>query len=404
MPFPMPRLEAYVVSLDRKVLAVSQSHFLSEREPILKSEKSMASSTRIIHETPDGGDTKYIGEECNFSGSPSSQGHVNTHGLTIVTCGLLIVGEMAGSGILAIPKALVDAGWSGVMLLAICCVISLYCGIILGKCWTILRENNAVYRDFPRDPYPSIGYECYGRVGRGIVEFCLLVTLFGACTVYLLLSAQNVASLVDVKIAGYTTETSEARIWLLVISAGLLPFTFLGTPKDIWPFAVFATISTAIACILIIVKSGLDWPSDISKVPVEAITVDSFFGAFGTIAFAFGGATLFPSFQTDMKEPQNFPKAAILAFTCVFSLYCPTSIMPFMVYGASMNSNVLQTIKHQGDTGSVKNLAIAAEVLITAHLVFSFVIILNPISQQVEEYLKWPKSKYRARKIYFKLW
>ena len=315
------------------------------------------------------------------------------HGLTVITCALFIVGEMAGSGVLAIPKAIANAGWTGVGLLVLCCVVSLYCGIVLGECWKILRNKKSVYKAYPRDPYPSIGYECFGKFGKGIVEFCLLVTLFGVCVVFLLLASQNTSSIVNRKIGSFTGK-AESRAWLLIMSACILPFTFLGTPKDFWFFALFATLCTSVACVLIVIKSAIDWPVSFASVPVEAVTVDSFFAAFGTIAFSFGGATLFPSFQSDMKEPEKFPRAATLGFLIVLLMYLPTGVLPFMVYGGSLDSNVVKTIKNQGDAGSAKNIAIAAEVLITAHLVFSFVITINPISQQIEEYLKSPQREY----------
>ena len=321
---------------------------------------------------------------------------VQTHGLTVLTCALFIVGEMAGSGVLALPKALVNAGWSGVPLLVVCAFVSLYCGIILGKCWTQVRGRASVDEPFPRDPYPTIGYECYGRLGRGVVETCLLATLIGVGIVLLLLSAQNIASLVGKKIGSFDTSVNEARAWLLIISLCVLPFTYLATPKDLWPFAVIATITTSTACCLIVIKSGIDWPSDLSMVPHVDVSAESFFRAFGTISFAFGGASLFPSFQADMKQPEKFTTSAISAFLIVLFMYLPTCIFPFIVYGADNHDNALQTIKNHGDTGAVRNIAVVAEVLITLHLLFSFLIVLNPVSQQFEEFLKWPNRKYIA--------
>ena len=325
---------------------------------------------------------------------------VPTHGLSVLTCALFIVGQMAGSGVLALPRAITNSGWSGVVLLIVCALVSLYCGVLLGKCWMQVREKACVDEPFPRDPYPTIGYECYGRLGRGIVECCLLATLIGVSIVLLLISAQNISSLVDKKIGSVDTHVNEARIWLLIISVCIVPFIYLGTLKHMWPFAVIATATTSIACCLIIIKSCIDWPSDLNTVPTADVTVDSFFTAFGTILFAFGGASLFPSFQADMKEPAKFTRSAISAFLIVLLMYLPTCILPFIVYGANNKDNALQTIKNQGDKGSVRNIAVVAEVLITLHLLFSFLIVLNPISQQFEEFLKWPNRKYLFSKIY----
>lgn len=42
---------------------------------------------------------------------------------------------------------------------------------------------------------------------------------------------------------------------------------------------------------------------------------ESFAGAFGTILFAFGGASAFPNFQNDMKKKEQFPLAVIIGFS-----------------------------------------------------------------------------------------
>lgn len=300
---------------------------------------------------------------------------------------------MASSGLLALPRAIVNAGWSGVILLVVWAMVALYCGVLIGRCWTQLRSKACVEEAFPRDPYPTIGYQCYGRAGKAVVEFCLLVTLFGAVIVFLLVSAQNVASLVDKKIGSFETPEGETRAWILILSAFLLPCTYLGTPKDIWPIAALATFSTAVACILIAVKCILDWPIELTEVQQYDITAESVFRAFGTISFAFGGISLFPSFQADMKKPEKFTRAAVSAILVVLLMYLPTCVLPFLVYGAKNEDNILQTIKRQGDTGSAKSIAIAAEVIVTFHLSFAFLIALNPISQQIEEYLQWPNRK-----------
>ena len=301
---------------------------------------------------------------------------------------------MASGGILALPYALANSGWSGVIMLFICAPVALYCGILLGKCWVHLRATACMEEAFPRDPYPTIGYQCYGRVGRSVVEFCLLATLIGAAIIMLLISAQNISSIVGRKIGSFTTAEGETRVWLLIISAFLLPCTYLGTLKDIWPFAIMATVTTSTACCLIVSKCLLDWPSDLGKVPQSEVTVESFFRAFGTVSFAYGGASLFPSYQADMKKPEKFTLSATLAFVIVVAMYAPASILPFVVYGERNSPNILQTIKYQGLTGLESKIGLAAEILITFHLMFAFVIVLNPVFQQIEEYLKLPNRTY----------
>lgn len=101
------------------------------------------------------------------------------NGLTVFTAAIFIIGEMAGSGVLALPAAIVGAGWTGFGLLVLCCFASGYCGMVLGRSWTILRERHQKYRGHVRYPYPAIGEKAYGRWASITVTVCIHITLLG---------------------------------------------------------------------------------------------------------------------------------------------------------------------------------------------------------------------------------
>ena len=88
-------------------------------------------------------------------------------GLTMFTAAVFIVGEMSGTGVLSLPKAMLGSGWTGVGLILGCCVLSAYCGIRLSTCWMMILEKNEEYATGDvRDPYPIIAYEAAGKIGR----------------------------------------------------------------------------------------------------------------------------------------------------------------------------------------------------------------------------------------------
>lgn len=101
-------------------------------------------------------------------------------GLTVFTAAVFIIGEMAGSGILALPAAIVGAGWTGFALLVLCCFASGYCGTVLGRSWAILRDRHDEYKGHVRYPYPAIGEKAYGRWASVAVTVCINVTLIGS--------------------------------------------------------------------------------------------------------------------------------------------------------------------------------------------------------------------------------
>ncbi|VDM83955.1 unnamed protein product [Strongylus vulgaris] len=58
----------------------------------------------------------------------------------------------------------------------------------------------------------------------------------------------------------------------------------------------------------------------------------NFFLALGTLLFAYGGHSAFPTIQHDMKNPAEFTKSVILAFTSGSTLTLTSVILPCLFY------------------------------------------------------------------------
>jgi hypothetical protein len=57
-------------------------------------------------------------------------------------------------------------GWVGLVILVVWCGLATYTGIILSRCWTMVQDRHAEYRDQVRNPYPVLGQITYGKWGR----------------------------------------------------------------------------------------------------------------------------------------------------------------------------------------------------------------------------------------------
>ena len=84
---------------------------------------------------------------------------------------------------------------------------------------------------------------------RIVSMVAISLTLYGGGCVFIVLIAQLLGSLVGA--AGFHLSLC---VWMVIVAAGLTPLTWMGTPKDFWPIAVGALISTVLACILVIVN------------------------------------------------------------------------------------------------------------------------------------------------------
>ncbi|XP_035662328.1 amino acid transporter AVT1J-like [Branchiostoma floridae] len=302
-------------------------------------------------------------------------GHAQKKGLTVITAALFLVGEMAGSGVLALPRAVVNTGWNGVVILVLCGAVAGHNGIMLGRCWNILQLRWPEYRDHVRDPYPAIGERAFGKVGKVAVSVCVNVTLFSGATVFLLLAAENLQTLVQ-DLSPHKGNFSFC-FWLIILAGALTPFTWFGSPKDFWPVAVVASASTVLACLLMLIGVLVDIPN-FQHVKDGEVEIKALFLTFGTILFAYSGASTFPTIQQDMKEPEKFSRSVVLAFAALLLMYVPLSVAGFLVYKSECDNNILSTLTAGG-------LKYASLILITLHLIFAFIIVINPVCQELEE-------------------
>uniref|UniRef100_A0A0L8IEA3 Amino acid transporter transmembrane domain-containing protein n=1 Tax=Octopus bimaculoides TaxID=37653 RepID=A0A0L8IEA3_OCTBM len=156
----------------------------------------------------------------------NTQASSSHRGISYITASIFIIGEIAGTGLLTLPKALEDTGWIGILVITLGCALSTFTGITLSKNWCILVDRYSEYMESNQHPYPTLGQITFGKFGRFIVSCCINITLFGGCVVFLLLGATLLTDL--------TAPALPLCHSVLVIAGALVPISWLGTPKDFW--------------------------------------------------------------------------------------------------------------------------------------------------------------------------
>ncbi|XP_046390882.1 amino acid transporter AVT1B-like [Ischnura elegans] len=338
---------------------------------------------------------------------------INMRGLSVMATAVLIAGEMAGSGVLALPRAVVDTGWIGLILVVVFCCCAAYSGSRLGECWCIIEERYHQYRGKTRNPYATIAHAACGRWASRLVSTCIQITLFGAGTVYLLL-ASNIAQ----DMMQSVMPNISFCLYLILIAGVLCPAMWLGSPKDFWAVGIGALLTTALACACIFSKMLIDSMGPFhprEPVPTDSPedhqtkvhTLSKLFLSFGTILFSFGGASTFPTIQNDMKERSRFSSSVIIGFSVILCLYLPVVIGGFILYGDKVDPNILLSLA-RGISGADSSeargqwLVDGAYLLMGAHLVLAFLIVVNPVCQEIEEcfgiphYFGWRRCVIRT--------
>ncbi|CAL4084208.1 unnamed protein product, partial [Meganyctiphanes norvegica] len=293
---------------------------------------------------------------------------VKKKGLSFTMTSFFLVAQMAGAGFLALPRAVADSGWMGIVMMILFCILVGYSGTRLGDSWIMLEERWVEYKGPSRTPYMEIAYRAYGVHGRRLAYTCVLVTLFGGSTVFMILLCGFMNSLVP---------ALSLCEWILIVGAVFIPFTWAGTPKDFWQASVVAVISTVAACVIIFVQMLIE---DFPEPEYPNPTMASFSLGFGAILFAFGGASVFPTIQNDMADRSKFGKGVIVGFIIILSLYLPVAVTGYAQIGNAVASNILLSVTQS----TAIKVAIGVEIL---NLFGTYIITFNPVAQGLENLL-----------------
>jgi vesicular inhibitory amino acid transporter len=327
---------------------------------------------------------------------------VKKGGLGIVTAAIFLAGEMAGSGVLALPAAMVGTAWPGLILIFLFTLNAGFSGTRLGLCWVMLEERYEEFRGEVRDPYPSIADKAVGTWGRVVSSLSITLTLYGGGCVFIVLIAQFMGSLVASAGFMFSPGAPNLCIWMLIVAIGLTPLTWMGTPKDFWFIAIGALVTTVTACVLIVTESSITGSTSPEPIHLPPPTLQGCFKAFGSIMFAFAGASTFPTIQADMKNRKKFNISASIAMLILFLIYFPMAASGYFSFGGKVQDNIVLSLSDGWKR-------ITVEVMLLLHLISAFPIITNPPAQYFEQLLgipadfNWKRCVFRTLSVFLLL-
>ena len=85
-----------------------------------------------------------------------------------------------------------------------------------------------------------------------------------------------------------------------------------------------------------------------------------------------------------------------MAYLGVLAMYLPVAILGFLAFGDDMQTNILLNLS------STSGITKCVAALIASHLLFSFIIVINPVSQLLEEWLNVPKGLFLVSKVFIR--
>ncbi|KAG0215121.1 hypothetical protein BGX28_000826 [Mortierella sp. GBA30] len=290
-----------------------------------------------------------------------------------------VVSVLAGAGTLGLPAALRDAGWVGLIILALACAMAIYANQKLIKCLYYDGKNRL-------REYPDVAHAAFGLPGRILVTFFYNSIALGGPVLYLILTGTNIHDL-----ASSVGSTITLKQWIMIAAAVMVvPIILTKTMREVAFLSIFGALSTAVVVVIVTISSIIDSKNfdTILKVdgtvgPVEhVVAIPRHLPiALATFAFSYGGNVIFPHVEESMKYKRAWNKIVFWGMLTVTLLYILCSTSGYAVYGDGVKSPIYQNLPG-GTTRTIST------IIITLHVLLAIPLFLTTFNLQIESALK----------------
>ncbi|XP_060682529.1 neutral amino acid uniporter 4-like isoform X2 [Hemiscyllium ocellatum] len=232
-----------------------------------------------------------------------------------------------GTGLLGLPLAVKNAGLLlGPVSLVLMGIVAIHCMHVVVRC-------------------------SHHFCQRVTVEFFLIITQLGFCSVYFVFLAANMKQVVEGFLKNHTNYNDlnitssppdewnvDARIYMLSLLPFLIIFVFIRDLKYLAVFSFLANLSMAVSLVIIYQYIIRDMPH-LGKLPLVA-SWKKYPLFFGSAIFAFEGIGLVLPLENKMKQRKRFPRALNIGMGIVTALYVSLATLGYLHFGDRVQGSI----------------------------------------------------------------
>ncbi|KAK4429996.1 Amino acid transporter AVT1I [Sesamum alatum] len=292
-------------------------------------------------------------------------------GTTFITTCFNGLNALTGIGILSIPYALSEGGWTSLTALVMICLVCLYTGLLLKKC----MDTNPLIKT-----YPDIGAQAFGRKGRAVISIFMYLELFLLAVEFLILEGDNLHKLFpNFCVHVFGKKVGGKQAFILLTALVMLPTTWLRN------LSLLGYVSAGGILASVVLVATVSWIGAVEGVGFSEKGVlfrcDGLATAISLYTFCYCGHAIFPTLCSSMKDKSQFPKVLLVCFILSTISYGSMAILGCLMYGDSLMSQVTLNLPTRNISSKI---AIYTTLI---NPVTKYAIIVSPIATALEDTL-----------------